>query len=331
MRILITGIGGFLASHLADALLVQGHEVVGVDNFIGGDIENVPKGAKLYVQNCCDDMTSVMEGVDVVYHTACTAHEGLSMFSPHFITRNTFDSTMSVLSAAIEKRVKRFVYLSSMARYGTQEGTFTEDMTPKPQDPYGISKYASELAIKCLCEAHGIEYSIAVPHSIIGTRQKYDDPYRNVAAIFINLMLQGKAPRIYGDGQQTRSFSFVSDVVEPLVKMGTLPEANGQIINLGPDCNDITLLQLYEIIAELTGCTKSPIFVEGRPGEVKHATCSADKARRLLGYESRTTTEESLKEMVEWITERGTKPFQYTLPIEINSPLMPKTWSEKLY
>ena len=127
---------------------------------------------------------------------------------------------MSIASAAIANGVKRFVYCSSMARYGTQDVTpFTEDMICKPQDPYGICKYSAENILRCLCEVHGMELVIAVPHNIIGPRQKYDDPYRNVASIMINLMLQRRQPIIYGDGLQQRCFSFVKDDVYCLEKL----------------------------------------------------------------------------------------------------------------
>jgi len=133
------------------------------------------------------------------------------------ITKNTYGIATSVLSSAISNKVKRFVFCSSMARYGTQESLpFREEMIPKPQDPYGIAKLASELTVRNLCETHNMEYVIAVPHNIIGPRQKYDDPYRNVASIMINLMLQNRQPVIYGDGEQQRCFSFIEDVVNPL-------------------------------------------------------------------------------------------------------------------
>jgi UDP-glucose 4-epimerase len=218
-----------------------------------------------------------------------------------------------------------------MARYGTGRVPFQEDQPPRPQDPYGIAKYAAELLISNVCETHGVEYVIAVPHNIIGPRQKYDDPYRNVASIMINRMLQGKQPIIYGDGLQKRCFSFVQDCVEPLVKMGCLPGISGQVINIGPDDEFITIRQLAEIIAELLDFELMPIFVPERPREVKYATCSAEKARHLLGYQPRVTLREGLSSMVEWIRAKGTKPFQYHLPIEIHSELVPETWKNRLF
>ena len=238
MRIFITGVAGFLGSHLADAMIKEGHEVVGVDNLIGGYLDNVPEDVEYYQVDCkyLNTMNKLMKGVDIVYHTACTAYEGLSVFSPELVCQNTYQITAAVASAAVSQGVKRFVYCSSMARYGTQEVVpFTEDMIPKPQDPYGISKLAAEHLISCLGEVHGMEYVIAVPHNIIGPRQKYDDPYRNVASIMINLMLQGRQPIIYGDGTQKRCFSFVQDDIECLKKLAFQEGLNGEIVNIGPD------------------------------------------------------------------------------------------------
>lgn len=219
MKIFITGVAGFLGSHIADAMISEGHEVIGCDNLIGGYLDNVPDEVDFYQVDCryLNTMNKLMKGVDIVYHTACTAYEGLSVFSPELICQNTYQITASVASAAVSQGVKRFVYCSSMARYGTQEKvSFTEDMIPKPQDPYGISKLAAEDLLRCLADVHKIELVIAVPHNIIGPRQKYDDPYRNVASIMINLMLQNRQPIIYGDGEQKRCFSFVQDDVECL-------------------------------------------------------------------------------------------------------------------
>jgi UDP-glucose 4-epimerase len=274
-------------------------------------------------------MEALIEGNDLVYHCAAAPHEGLSVFSPHYISQNVFGVTTSVLSASISAKVKRFVLLSSMARYGSPLPPFTEDMVPIPQDPYGISKYASELMLVEMARTHGMEYSIAVPHNVIGTRQKYDDPYRNVASIFINMMLQGQPPIVYGDGRQLRSFSFIDDVIDPLVLMGILPEARGEIINVGPDGNEITIHALAEIIAELTGFRGDFIHMPDRPCEVKNASCSANKARLLLGYEAKKDLREGLAEMVDWIRTRGVKPFQYYLPVEIQSDLLPTVWREQ--
>ncbi|MBI1957554.1 MAG: NAD-dependent epimerase/dehydratase family protein [Candidatus Niyogibacteria bacterium] len=331
--IFISGVAGFLGSHLAERLLMRGHRVIGCDNLIGGYLDNVPAGVEFYTYDCGDRdaIQKIMRGAEIVYHCACTAYEGLSVFSPHLIARNTFDITVSVLSAAIANKAHRFVFCSSMARYGTQETVpFAEEMTPRPQDPYGISKYAAELMVRNLCKTHNIEYVIAVPHNIIGPRQKYDDPFRNVASIMINLMLQGRQPIIYGDGEQKRCFSFIADVVDPLEKLGFLPEVAGELINLGPDEEFVSINTLAQKTADLLNFPIKQVFMPGRPCEVKLATCSADKARRILGYTTSTSLTQGLEHMIHYIRSRGVKPFRYHLDLEIVSDITPSTWKDKL-
>lgn len=330
----ITGVAGFLGSHLAEHLLKEGHRVIGNDNLVGGYLDNVPAGVEFYTVDCNNlaEMKNIMKGVDVVYHTAAYAYEGLSVFSPHLVTENVYSGTVSVVTAAIANKVKRFIHCSSMARYGTQETLpFHEEMQCLPQDPYGIAKYAAELSIINMCDVHGMDFVIAVPHNIIGPRQKYDDPFRNVASIMINLMLQGRQPIIYGDGEQKRCFSFIEDVVDPLMRMATEEGVVGHIINIGPDDEFVTINELATVIAELLEFPLEPVYMPGRPQEVKHATCSANKARKYLGYEAKVPLKEGLQSMIDYIRERGVKPFRYHLDLEIVSDITPRTWKDRLF
>lgn len=333
-KVFITGIAGFLGSHLADAFLEEGYEVAGNDNLKGGYEDNVPEEADFYDVDCndLDQMKEITEDVDIIYHCAALAHEGLSVFSPHQINRSIYQATTATLAAAADNNVDRFIYCSSMARYGEQSYPFTEDMEPKPQDPYGVSKVAGEKLTRLMAEVHDFEYVIAVPHNIIGPRQKYDDPFRNVASIFINRMLQGKQPIIYGDGNQKRTFSFVQDDVRPLKKMAYQDNVIGEIINIGPDAENefITINYLAEVIADILDFDLDPIYVDERPQEVKLATCSADKAREMLDYETKYTLREGLEEMVDWIKQKGTKEFEYHLDLEIEDEKTPETWKNEL-
>jgi len=332
MKIFITGIAGFLGSHLADKMLELGHEVVGNDTLIGGYEDNVNEKASLYKVDCCDRarMTEIMKGCDIVVHTAATAHEGLSVVSPDFITRNIFQASVATISAALENKVKRFVYCTSMARYGSQQTPFTEDMTPAPVDPYGIAKVAGEEVLKALCETHGMEWNIAVPHNIVGPRQRYDDPFRNVLSIMLNRNLQGKPVYVYGDGEQTRCFSYIDDCIQCLEKMTLDPNVVNEIINIGPDEGTITINKLAELVGRETNCEHAPIHMEDRPREVKHAMCSAEKARELLDYKTTTTIEVAVSRTADYIRKRGTKPFDYTFPLEIVNDATPKTWKDRL-
>ena len=333
MKIFISGIAGFLGSHLADCFINDGHHVVGCDSLIGGELDNVPSQAEFYQYDCCyrNSMLKITQGCDLVFHTAATAYEGLSVFSPHLISQNIVTGSVSLFSAAIQNKVKRIVFCSSMARYGTNKIPFAENLDPKPQDPYGIAKVAAENILKNLCETHGVEYVIAVPHNIIGPRQKYDDPYRNVASIMINLILQKRQPIIYGDGEQKRCFSFIDDDLFCLKEMATSKKVVGEVINIGPDEEFITINQLANKIANQMRFNLNPIYVKERPKEVQLATCSAEKARKILNYKTKTSLDEGLKKMIHFIKEKGPKKFRYHLDLEIVNQLTPKTWKNKLF
>ena len=332
-RVFISGIAGFLGSHLAEALIAQGHEVMGCDNLSGGYFENVPSQAQFFEYDLRDWQKNMehTKDVDIIYHTAALAYDGLSVFNPHLVTENVFNNSVSLMSAAIENGVQRFVYCSSMARYGNQSSPFTEDMHPRPTTPYGIAKYSAEMTLQNLCETHGMEYSICVPHSIIGPRQKYDDPYRNVAAIMMNRMLQGMQPVIYGDGSQKRCFSFVQDCIQTLSQMGFAPQAKNEIYNIGPDEEEVTVLQLAETIANEINFDLDPIFMPSRPNEVEHANCCAQKIREHFGYKTKYSLQRGISEMVHWVQQKGAKPFNYSFDIEIKNEKMPKTWRERIF
>ena len=330
-KILITGVAGFLGSHLAEKLKKLGHEIIGIDNMLCGYEDNIPKGIKFHKIDCCDlkSVQSAIKGVDVVYHCAATAHEGLSVFSPYEITKNIFQASTSVFSAAINEKVERIIFCSSMARYGDSKPPFTENTKPNPIDPYAISKVAAEKVLINLCELNHVEYVIAVPHNIIGPKQRYDDPYRNVISIVLNRMLQGKAPIIYGDGEQQRCFSYIDDCLQCLIPMLDQKNLNKEIINIGPDEEYVTINKVVEICSNLTGFNSRPIYKKDRPREVKYALCSADKARKLLNYKTKTSLEEGILKTLEYIKKRGVKPFEYNLELEIVNDLTPDTWKNK--
>ena len=333
-NVFITGVAGFLGSSLAEALLSHGHSVSGCDTLIGGYLDNVPEGVEFYQIDCgyLNTMKKLLKDVDIVYHTACTAYEGLSVFSPHLVCQNTFQITATVATAAVDMKVKRFVNCSSMVRHCQQDKIpFTEDMIPRPQDPYGIAKLAAEHTLDVLSKVHGMEVVHAIPHNIIGPKQKYDDPYRNVASIMINLMLQNRQPIIYGDGEQKRCFSFVQDDIDCLLKLGFQDNVVGQRINIGPDEEFISINELAKIIAEFLNFDLKPIYVPNRPQEVRLATCSAEKARRLLGYKTKTNLRNGLAEMIKFIKERGPKKFRYHLDVEIQNNKTPETWIKRMF
>ena len=331
-KILVTGVAGFLGSHLAERFIKLGHEVIGIDNMIGGYEDNIPNKIKFYNFDCCDlkNIDFIMKKVDVVYHCAATAHEGLSVFSPIEITKNNYLASITIITSAINHNVKRIIYCSSMARYGQGKTPFHEEMEPKPIDPYGISKVAVEKVLTSLCNLNNIQWVIAVPHNIIGPRQKYDDPFRNVVSIMLNRMLLGKPAIIFGDGKQKRCFSYIDDCIYCLENMLNNQDVNGQIINIGPDEEFVTINKVAEICQNISGSNLKPIYKKDRPQEVKEATCSANKARKLLNYKTTTDLYTGIKKTYEYIKKRGSRPFDYSkLNLEIVNSLTPDVWINK--
>ncbi len=333
MHIFITGIAGFLGSNLADYYLKKKFKVSGNDNLIGGLQENISENVNFFKIECEDleKMTSAMKNVDVVFHAAAFAHEGLSSFSPTMICSNNVKGSTSVFTAAIRNKVKRIVYCSSMARYGDISTPFKETDIPNPVDPYGVSKIAAENILKILSKTHNIEYNIAVPHNIIGPKQTYNDPYRNVASIMINLILQNRQPIIYGDGEQKRSFSDIDDCLYCIDKLITDPNIQSEIVNIGPDENFVTINHLYEIISNKLKFNKKAINKPDRPNEVKYAACSSDKARKILNYNTNVTLDQSINKLIDFITLKGPKPFEYNYDLEIINEKTPETWKKKIF
>lgn len=332
-NLVVTGVAGFLGSHLSEQLVKMGYNVKGVDNLSSGYKDNIPHGIEFHKVDCRDfvEMSKIMQGVDAVYHCAAYPYEGVSVFSPSIVTDNTFQATTTTLSAFIKNKGKRFIFCSSMARYGMNQTPFSEDMPTRPQDPYAIAKVSSEEQIKLMSRVHGFDYVIAVPHNIYGPKQIYNDPFRNVAAIFANKMLKGENPIIYGDGNQRRCLSYIKDDLPPLISLLEENHVIGETFNIGPDEEFVSINHLAETIANIIGFDLDPVYLPDRPQEVRDANCSANKARRLLNYKTKYTLKEGLEEMIDWIRIRGTREFNYKhLEIEILNEKTPKSWSKRL-
>lgn len=334
MHIFITGIAGFLGSNLAEYYTKKGFKVSGCDNLVGGNLDNIDQSKINFFKANCEDfdvMKKIIKDVDVVCHAAAYAHEGLSSFSPVLICANNVTGSTSVFTAAIVNKVKRIVYCSSMARYGRIKIPFKEDDILKPVDPYGVSKVAAENILKILSKSHNIEYNIAVPHNIIGPKQKYDDPFRNVVSIMINLMLQKRSPIIYGDGNQKRSFSDIDDCIYCLDKLITSNDVLSQVVNIGPDEEFTSINELYHLLSNKLKFNLPPLYLEDRPNEVKEAKCSADKARKILGYNTKVSFSESVDKIIDYIKKKGPRPFQYNYFLEIDNEKTPLAWKKRLF
>lgn len=335
--ILVTGSAGFMGSHLVDALIENGHNVFGVDNLSIGYVDNIsPKAKKNFTRLDLRNRVQIADFIgkikpDVVYHLAAIAREGLSQFTPISHTENNYNAYLNVLVPAIKNKVRRIVLFSSMAVYGDQEPPFIETMSRKPVDIYGTAKASMEQATEVLSDVFGFEYVILRPHNVYGPRQNLADPYRNVVAIFINRLLQGKPFYIYGDGKQTRSFTYIGDIIGPMVKAGFIPNISKEIINLGPGYERAcSINNLAALVLDSFGLNLKPIYIPDRPREVKDAFCSSAKAKKLLEFSDQTRLSDGIKKMISWAKLVGYRKPKYLDSLELDEGKAPKTWSKKL-
>lgn len=301
MKVLVTGCAGLIGSNFCK-WLGPGVDIVGVDDLSGGYLDQVPE----HVNFVKADLTSP-EGqreveaqfpVDYVFHFAAYAAEGLSPFIRQFNYKNNTLATVFLVNMAIKHNIKRFVFTSSMAVYGANEAPFHEDQIPRPIDSYGIAKYACEMDLRVAWEQHGLEYCIIRPHNVYGPGQNIWDPYRNVLGIWMYQALKGLPMTIYGDGTQCRAFSYIDDIMEPLLKAAVDPRAKNQIINLGGK-RETQILDACRLVGTVTG-SENFVHLEGRH-EVKLAWSTYEKSVELLDYTENVPLEEGLKRMWEWI------------------------------
>ena len=302
-RIFITGAGGFLGSWLAEWALSQGCEAIGCDNFSLGSKNNIPKGMRFYEYDARDleKNKKYMTGCDAVFHSAAWPYDNFSLFAPAQVAGHNFALDSAVLSSAISCGVKRFVYCSSMSRYGEGKSPFTEQMPPRPLTPYGTAKMAGESLVKNLAKVHSFEYVICIPHNIFGPRQVYNDTRRNAVSLIVNHVLRDKSPVIYGDGEQKRGFSPIQDLIPLFSKILFSEKAKNQSFNIGPDDENISLNELLRLINEITGKNIKACFEPMRPQEVVNAMCCANKARNLLNYKKTISLKEALKRLIQWM------------------------------
>ena len=332
-KIFITGVAGFLGSHIAKWALSEGHEVLGADNLSLGHKENIPSGVQFYEYDLLnlDKNKECIKNVDITVHSAAYPYDNFSLFAPFKVLQNTFSITSSVLSASLFNQVKRFVYFSSMSRYGNQAPPFKEDMKPKPLTPYALAKAAGEDLIKTMACVHDFEYVICIPHNIFGPQQVYNDPYRNAVSMIINQMLSDKAPLIYGDGNQTRAFTPIQDLIPLFPEILFGPAVKNQSLNIGPDDELISLNDLVQLLNQIMGKKIKPKYKKLRKQEVLFAFCSAEKSRRLMNYKKRISLEQALKDLVHSIDKQGPSGFSYHQEPEFKSEIFPESWKNKAF
>ena len=328
---LVTGAAGFLGSHVADELLAMRHRVVALDDLSGGFRENVPTGAEFVQGSVCDAalVGRLFEAheFDYVFHLAAYAAEGLSHFIKRFNYTNNVLGSVSLLNAAVNAGgVKCFVFTSSIAVYGANRVPMTEDMTPAPEDPYGIAKYAVEQELKVSRRVFGLPFVCFRPHNIYGERQNLGDRYRNVIGIFMNQAMRGEPLTIFGDGEQRRAFSYVGAVAPVIARSCEMPAAYGEVFNLGGD-TPYSVNYLAGAVSEAMGVPLRVRHLSAR-AEVVDAYASHEKARRVFGPPTGDVPlEAGLRRMAAWAKARG--PVEASLFSEIEVwKGMPDTWRE---
>ena len=302
--ILITGVAGLLGSRLAEYILENkpDYRVVGIDDMSGGYESNIPDGVTFYKTNITDGKLAEVfskEKPNYVYHFAAYAAEGLSPFIRKYNYENNLIASINLINASIKYNVDRFIFASSMAVYGNKyEPPFSEDLIPKPIDPYGIAKFSVEQDLKVAYEQHGLKYTIVRPHNFYGRNQNIWDKYRNVLGIWMYQILNNQSPTIFGDGQQKRAFSYVDDSLEPFWAASQNDDCIDEIINIG-GIKEYTIEEACDILLRVTETDLKPVYLEGRH-EAKYAWSTWQKSVVRLGFRQNTDLEEGLNKMWEW-------------------------------
>jgi UDP-glucose 4-epimerase len=307
--VLITGVAGLLGSRLADWIIENKPEykVIGIDDLSGGSKLNIHPKVDFWEVNLLNPAHRIQgcfeeNNFDYVFHFAAYAAEGLSPFIRCFNYDNNLKATARIVNECIRHDVKRLVFTSTLAVYGHgYGGIFEETQIPKPIDPYGVAKYACEMDIQIANEQHSLDYCIIRPHNVYGIKQNIWDKYRNVLGIWMYQYLNDEPMTIFGDGEQTRAFSFIDDSIEPLWNSAIREEASKQIINLG-GVDEVSINEASSILLQVIG-NGTRTYLEGRH-EVKHSIPTFQKSIDLLGFEHKTDLVEGLTQMWEWVKEQ---------------------------
>jgi UDP-glucose 4-epimerase len=307
-RIIITGVAGLLGSRMAEWVL-ENHpscQIIGIDDLSGGYREHVPTQVEFHALDLAkDEISSLFKGVDIVYHFAAYAAEGLSPFIRKFNYSCNLVATANVVNACIEHQVGRLVFTSSMAVYGVGTPPFQETDIPSPIDPYGVAKFACEMDIRIAGEQHDVDWCIIRPHNVYGRNQNIWDRYRNVLGIWMYQYKKGLPFTIFGDGSQQRAFSSIDDCLVPLWKAGTDPRASKQIINIG-SWKYYSIKEASEVLKRVIG--DGDTKHEEARHEVKDALPAHEKSVQLLDYEDKTSLEAGLRDMWNWAKNQPDRP-----------------------
>ncbi len=309
-RVLVTGGAGFIGSHLVDALVERGDEVVVLDNLSTGKLTNlaVVLDRLRFVEASITDLSAVKEccaGVDTVFHQAALASVPRSVNDPIASNETNVTGTLNVLWAAKECGVRRVVYAASSSAYGdTEVLPKREDMPADPLSPYAVNKYVGELYCAVFDRLYGLSTVGLRYFNVFGPRQDPQSQYAAVVPIFITRLLAGEAPVIYGDGEQSRDFTYIRNVVAANLLAAAAPKTGGQTVNIA--CGDrISLNDLFARLRGLVGSELSPVYGPARAGDVKHSQADIAAAARLIGFRPEVGVEEGLRETVAWYRAQG--------------------------
>ena len=326
---LVTGGAGFIGAHVTDELIKMGHEVIVIDDLSGGFEENINPKATFINASITDHefITKLFadHNFDYVYHLAAYAAEGLSHFIKRFNYNNNLIGSINLINESIKTKVKCFVFTSSIAVYGAGAPPLREDMIPVPEDPYGIAKLAVEMELRVSHEMFGLDYVIFRPHNVYGEYQNLGDRYRNVVGIFMNQLMQGKQLSVFGDGMQTRAFSYIGDIAPNIASCVTNPKSYNQVINVGAD-KDYTVKELAHTVMEAMEIKGELRYLPSR-NEVMHAYSDHSKAKAIFGDSANTSLLDGLKKMKDWALKTGIKKSSRFENIEILEKL-PTFWLE---
>lgn len=327
MKILVTGGAGFIGSHVTDELIRQNYEVIVLDDLSGGYRQNISPKVK-FIKGSIEN-TDLLDKLfnkhrfDCVYHLAAYAAEGLSHFIRKFNYENNLIGSINLINRSVLYKVKHFVFTSSIAVYGTNQLPMTEKTVPEPEDPYGIAKYAIELDLKAANRMFGLKYTIFRPHNVYGERQNIADPYRNVIGIFINNILHDKPMTIFGNGKQTRAFSYIADIAPYIANCIKIKDAENEIFNIGAD-KPYAVLDLAHTVAHLMGVQPNIVHLPPRK-EVLHAFSDHSKVKKIFKISKAMSLEDGLVSMIAWAKQ--VEPLNPTIfnNIEIEDK-MPPSW-----